>query len=75
MAEEAGPLIEALPRALKRAVANDKIPNDLVEDVLWLAARIEPQVEQWKAQVAKLPEQTEKILDQAEDYVDKASEV
>ena len=75
LAEEAGPLVEALPRALKRAVANDKVPNDLVQDILWLAARIEPHVEQWKAQIEKLPEQVEQALDQADDYVDQAAEV
>lgn len=75
LAEEAGPLVEALPRALKRAVANDKVPNDLVQDILWLASRIEPHVEQLKKQIEKLPEQAEEILDNAEEYVDKAAEV
>ena len=75
LAEEAGPLVEALPRALKRAVANDKVPNDLVQDILWLASRIEPYVEQVKAQLKKLPEQVEQLGEEAEKYVDQAAEV
>ena len=75
LAEEAGPLVEALPRALKRAVANDKVPTDLVQDILWLAARIEPYVEQVKAQLEKLPEQVEQLTSEADKYVDQASEV
>lgn len=75
LAEEAGPLVEALPRALKRAVANDKVPNDLRQDILWLAARIEPYVEQVKEQLKKLPEQAEQLTNEAEKYVDQAAEV
>ena len=76
LADEAGPLIEALPKALKQAVKYDKVPKDLREDVVWLASIIEPYVGKLKKIVEKdLPEQTEKILDKADDYVDKASEV
>lgn len=75
LAEEAGPLVEVLPRALKRAVQNNKVPNDLREDILWLASRIEPYVERVKAQIAKLPEQTEKALEKADQVVENVSEV
>ena len=73
LAEEAGPLVEALPRALRRAVANDKVPNDLREDVLWLASIIEPHVARVKSEIAKLPQKADKALEKADQFVDNAS--
>lgn len=67
--------MEALPRALRRAVANDKVPDDLVQDILWLANRIQPYVQQLKKQIEKLPEQAEQVLDKTDEYVDRAAEV
>lgn len=75
LADEAGPLIDALPKALKDSVRYDKVPYDLREDIAWLAKAIEPYISKIKKTVEKLPEQAEKVLDQAEEYVDKASEV
>lgn len=75
LAQEAGPLIEALPKALVNAVRRDKVPADLRQDVVWLASRVQPHVRKLTARAAKLPEKTAEVLDQADRTLDKAAEV
>ncbi len=75
LAQEAGPLVEALPRSLRRSVEMDKVPTDLREDCLWLATRIEPYVAKVKSQLAQLPEKTDKALEKADQIVENVSEV
>ena len=75
LAKEAPPLVEALPRALRSAVRYNKVPNELREDVLWLASKIEPQVDKINAQIKQLPEQAHNIAEKIEPAAERASEV
>ena len=68
-------LAEGMPRALRRAVSRNKVPNDLEPDLLFLASLLDPLVEKIKAIAPDLPEKAQKAREQIEPAAEKAYSV
>ena len=68
-------LAEGMPRALRRAVSRNKVPNDLEPDLLFLASLLDPLVEKIKAIAPDLPEKAQKARGQIEPAAEKAYSV
>ena len=75
MTGQGGALAEGLPRALRRAVALDRVPNDLKPDLLFLARLLDPVAARLKAMAPDLPRMAANARGQLEPQADKAYEV
>lgn len=68
-------LAEGMPRALRRAVSRNKVPNDLEPDLLFLASLLDPLVEKIKAMAPDLPQKAQQAREQIEPAAEKAFSV
>ena len=76
LAQQGGALAEGLPRALRRAVALDRVPNDIKPDLLFLARLLDPVAARLKAMAPDLPRMAANARgQQLEPQADKAYEV
>jgi hypothetical protein len=75
MPGQGGALAEGLPRALRRAVALDRVPGDIKPDLLFLARLLDPLAARLKALAPDLPAKARQARQQLEPQADKAFEV
>ena len=75
IAQQAPELIERLPKALRRAVANNSVPADLERDVLALADWLEPLVPQFQEQARQATSKAKELAGQAVPAVEQATQV
>ena len=68
-------LAEGMPRALRKAVSKNRVPNDIEPDLLFLASLLDPLVEKIKRIAPDLPEKAAKAREQIEPAAEKAYNV
>ena len=75
IAKEAPELLERLPKALRRAVATNSIPNDLERDVTALADWLEPMVPELQQQAKQAAAKAQELAEQAKPASQQAAQV
>ncbi len=64
-----------MPRALRKAVSKNRVPNDIEPDLLFLASLLDPLVEKIKRIAPDLPEMAAKAREQIEPAAEKGYNV
>lgn len=64
-----------MPRALRKAVSKNRVPDDIEPDLLFLASLLDPLVEKIKRIAPDLPEKAAKAREQIEPAAEKAYSV
>ena len=64
-----------MPRALRKAVSKNRVPDDIEPDLLFLASLLDPLVEKIKRIAPDLPEKAAKAREQIEPAAEKAYNV
>ncbi len=72
---QGGKLAEGLPRALRRAVKLDRVPDDLKPDLLFLAQLLDPLVARAKAAAPDMPARAREAAKKIHQNEGKAYEV
>lgn len=72
---QGGKLAEGLPRALRRAVKLDRVPDDLKPDLLFLAQLLDPLVAKAKAAAPDMPARAREAAKKIHQNEGKAYEV